>query len=148
MFHYKVNAGHAIKAVGTLKIQGQSIRFGDAESADSYGDFFDEFTETGMRNGDVRPYFIDHTFNSFFKANIVGYATMEKAQTGWEYEAVLKDNEFGHKAYEEIQGGCYASSSGAVYHTVRSQHVGDGKYKMLQWIVGEQSGTKTPADFL
>lgn len=135
-----------IKAISDRKVQGMGVRFGTPETKDSYGEWFYDGTELGIKNGDTRPFLMEHGHKSEFGLNILGFAVYEKSVDGWAYEVKIEDSVLGEKAYGEISRKRYKSSSGSAWHTTSSTKV-DDSWRMEKWFLVEQSVTQTPADF-
>ena len=137
-----------VKADGTRKIEGLGIRFTDVSQKDSYGEFFTELTETGLQNGDTRPFLYEHWQDEILSWQIVGRAVYEKSGDGWAYQATLFDNTAGNIAYEKIAAEPHYSSTGSGWNYTKGTYVdGYSAYRLDTWLVIEQSATKRPADF-
>ena len=134
-----------VKSVGERKVKGTGIRFTNADEPDSYREWFSSKSEVGLRNGDTRPMMMEHGWNPQFGKSIVAWATYEKSETGWDYEATFEDTVMGNKAYGEISTQRYRSSAGAAGHTVQRTET-KGSYHLDTWLVSEQTFTKRPAD--
>lgn len=133
-----------IKSIKERVIAGVGIRFSDHTDSDSYSEFFNANTVTGLRSGDTRPFIMEHGYGKF-GVEILAYAQFEKSAVGWEYQATFEDTPNGNKAYNEIISKPYYSSSGAPYNTVRRERV-ENAYWLKSWFVGEMTGTQRPAD--
>src|SRR3954462_3538970 len=99
--YLEVRDTEEIKSVSERKISGVGIRFSSHTDSDSYNEFFDESTVTGLRNGDTRPFLMEHGYGKF-GVEILAWAQFEKTAIGWEYIATFEDTKNGNEAYNEI----------------------------------------------
>lgn len=142
--------GNLVKSGTSRKMIGTGIRFGNSETKDSYGDYFDQLTLTGLRSGSDRPFLMEHWENPTFAFKVVGEAVYEKKDDGWEYEATLKDDEAGNLAYDMLSSPdkVYRSSTGSAWNYTKGIFTGDDTAFLLTvWLVLEQSATIQPADY-
>lgn len=136
----------AIKSVTGKSAIGQGIRFGSPQTADNSKEWFSAKTNTGVRNGDTRPYLMEHGKSSDFGLTIVGYAVYELAADGWNYEVKMRDDAVGERALAELATGLYKSSSGSSWHTTSITKTILDTFHYDDWFLVEQSATKSAAD--
>lgn len=124
---------------------GIAVRFGNDKDVDSYGDYFEPDSSTGLKEGTSRPFLMEHGNSPEYLSEVVGWAEFSLKEDGWHYTVDFLNTDLGQKARRAIQTRQYKTSTGAT--TVRRVYTeGYRVAKLKSWIIGETSAVLRPAD--
>lgn len=138
--------GDSVKAIGSGKVAGYLVRFGEPKQTDLQGDFFNKDTDFGVVDGGNLPVFYQHGFDGVLKTRKLGLGTIKYDDVGLWFEAQLElRDEYEKMIYELVERGKMGWSSGAASHLVEREPVGKSYY-VKSWIIAEASLTPTPAE--
>lgn len=134
----------AVKSLGTDRIGGYLVVWGDSEHPDLHGEYFTPQTELGLDWYPRRPVLYHHGLDGALKAALVGVIDTLRADTvGLWAEAQLDLRQRYVQAVRAlVERGVLAWSSGSLPHLV--EVAPDGRIK--RWPIVEGSLTPTPAE--
>jgi phage head maturation protease len=140
--------GTEIKADAQGNIKGYLVRFTDASSPDSTGDYFTERTDFGRdlsQPSSINLYY-HHGMDEMIKKSAIGKGFIKKTSAGvWFEGQIAMADEYGRMIAELARKGKLGFSSGAGSHLVERKMVGDA-YEITRWALAEASVTPTPAE--
>jgi len=140
--------GTEIKADAQGNIKGYLVRFTDASSPDSTGDYFTERTDFGRdlsQPSSINLYY-HHGMDETIKKSAIGKGFIKKTSAGvWFEGQIAMADEYGRMIAELARKGKLGFSSGAGSHLVERKMVGDA-YEITRWALAEASVTPTPAE--
>ena len=140
--------GTEIKADAQGNIKGYLVRFTDASSPDTTGDYFTERTDFGRdltTPSSINLYY-HHGMDETIKKSTIGSGNIKKTPVGvWFEGQIAMANEYGKMIAELARQGKLGFSSGAGSHLVERKMVGNA-YEITRWALAEASVTPTPAE--
>lgn len=143
-----VDKSYAVKALGGNRVGGYLILFGDENSKDLHDEYFTEETEEVdkiFKGVGALPWIFHHGADETVKSEVHGIVdVLEKDDTGWWFEAKIKEQEL-YKKYVKplIQSNKLFSSSGTLPGAKRAKKDGH----IARWPVAEATGTHVPAEW-
>lgn len=134
----------AVKSLGTDRIGGYLVVWGDSDHPDLHGEYFTPQTELGLDWYPRRPVLYHHGLDGALKAALVGVIdTLRTDAVGLWAEAQLDLRQRYVQAVRAlVERGVLAWSSGSLPHLV--EVAPDGRIK--RWPIVEGSLTPTPAE--
>jgi HK97 family phage major capsid protein len=134
----------AVKSLGTDRIGGYLVVWGDSDHPDLHGEYFTPQTELGLDWYPRRPVLYQHGLDGALKAALVGgIDTLRADAVGLWAEAQLDLRQRYVQAVRAlVERGVLAWSSGSLPHLV--EVAPDGRIK--RWPIVEGSLTPTPAE--
>lgn len=140
--------GTEIKADAQGNIKGYLVRFTDASSPDSTGDYFTERTDFGRdlsQPSSINLYY-HHGMDETIKKSAIGKGFIKKTSAGvWFEGQIAMADEYGRMIAELARKGKLGFSSGAGSHLVERKMVGNA-YEITRWALAEASVTPTPCE--
>lgn len=128
-------------------LEGNGIVFGSENKPDKsiFRDFFTSDTFVHPENEFTTTLLFEHAFK---RMEPIGKATMYKTENGWDVIAELNlSDPFVKEKFEEIKAeGGWGFSTGAIGHALDREKKANDTHFIKQWVVGEISITKTPAE--
>lgn len=137
----------AIKALGGNRLGGYAAIWGDADTPDFHGEWFDSETsemDSIFKSVGKLPFLYDHAMDGAIKTSVVGLVdVLESDDIGLWYEAQLdKANEYIDAIQQLSQKGVLGTSSGTLSGALNVEKSG----RIARWPIVEISATTTPAD--
>lgn len=140
--------GTEIKADAQGNIKGYLVRFTDASSPDTTGDYFTSNTDFGRdlsEPSSINLYY-HHGMDETIKKSAIGKGYIKKTSAGvWFEGQIAMADEYGKMIGELARQGKLGFSSGAGSHLVERKMVGSA-YEITRWALAEASVTPTPAE--
>lgn len=140
--------GAEIKADAQGNIKGYLVRFTDATSPDTTGDYFTANTDFGRdlsEPSSINLYY-HHGMDETIKKSAIGKGYIKKTPAGvWFEGQIAMADEYGKMIGELARQGKLGFSSGAGSHLVERKMVGNA-YEITRWALAEASVTPTPAE--
>lgn len=140
--------GAEIKADAQGNIKGYLVRFTDASSPDTTGDYFTSNTDFGRdlsEPSSINLYY-HHGMDETIKKSAIGKGHIKKTPAGvWFEGQIAMADEYGKMIGELARQGKLGFSSGAGSHLVERKMVGNA-YEITRWALAEASVTPTPAE--
>lgn len=140
--------GTEIKADAKGNIKGYLVRFTDAFSPDTTGDYFTANTDFGRdltEPSSINLYY-HHGMDETIKKSAIGKGYIKKTNAGvWFEGQIAMADDYGRMIAELAKKGKLGFSSGAGSHLVERKMVGDA-YEITRWCLAEASVTPTPAE--
>lgn len=141
-----VTFGASVKAMGSGKVGGYLVRYGNRKDTDAESDYFDKTTEYGVTDGGSLPVYYDHGMDRHLKNRRIGRGAIKFDDVGLWVEAQLElRDEYEKAIYELAEKGKLGWSSGAAGHLVEKETVGKSNF-IKSWPIAEASLTPTPAE--
>ena len=139
--------GDAVKALGSGKVGGYLVRWGQPGDVDLTGDYFTPETDLGVEIGDRLPVYYEHGYDPVIKSRKIGKGTILKTDDiGLWFEGQLElRDEYERMIYKLAEAGKLGWSSQAGGSLV-SKSVGEGGTKIETWPLAEATLTKSPAE--
>jgi len=139
--------GDAVKALGSGKVGGYLVRWGQPGDVDLTGDYFTPDTDLGVEIGANLPVYYEHGYDPVIKSRKIGKGTILKTDdVGLWFEGQLElRDEYEQKIYKLAEAGKLGWSSQAAGSLV-SKSAGAGGTKIETWPLAEATLTKSPAE--
>lgn len=139
--------GDAVKALGSGKVGGYLVRWGQPGDVDLTGDYFTPDTDLGVEIGANLPVYYEHGYDPVIKSRKIGKGTILKTDdVGLWFEGQLElRDEYERMIYKLAEAGKLGWSSQAGGSLV-SKSVGEGGTKIETWPLAEATLTKSPAE--
>lgn len=143
-----VTIGGELKALGDGKVGGYLVRFGDANTPDLTGDYFDADTDFDLDDGAGKSTVLyHHGMDATLKRRKLGRADLRQDEVGvWMEAQLAMRDEYERAVYSMVEAGKMGLSSGTAPHLVEREHVGNVS-KITRWPLGlDASITPIPAE--
>jgi len=139
--------GDAVKALGSGKVGGYLVRWGQPGDVDLTGDYFTPDTDLGVEIGANLPVYYEHGYDPVIKSRKIGKGTILKTDdVGLWFEGQLElRDEYEQMIYKLAEAGKLGWSSQAAGSLV-SKSAGAGGTKIETWPLAEATLTKSPAE--
>lgn len=139
--------GDAVKALGSGKVGGYLVRWGQPGDVDLDGDYFTPDTDLGVEIGANLPVYYEHGYDPVIKSRKIGKGTILKTDDiGLWFEGQLElRDEYERMIYKLAEAGKLGWSSQAGGSLV-SKSAGAGGTKIETWPLAEATLTKSPAE--
>ncbi len=141
-----IQFGSAIKALGNGRVGGYLVRFTDAETPDTAGEFFTKATDFDVETGDQTRIYYNHGLDPTLKRRKLGSGELRVDDVGvWvEGQLALRDD-YERAIYSMAEAGKLGWSSGTLPNLVEREMVGKSVH-ILTWPLGKDASmTPTPA---
>lgn len=141
-----ISVGGCVKALGDGRLAGLLIPFGNPETLDLEGEFFDARTDYGLDFPVKTNLYYHHGMDKALGRSPLGRAALKLDEAGVWFEAQLDLSERYHrKIYELAERGLLGASSGSAPHVVVKEPAAKGVY-IKAWPIADASVTVTPAN--
>lgn len=137
-----------VKALNDGRIGGYAVLFGDVNTPDLEGEFFDTTTEFWLDAWDKRPLFYDHGRDNATKSRpIVGFIDrVVKDNVGiWIESQLEKSHQYYNAIQELVKRGVLGHSSDSIGEYIKRTYMGKS-VKINQWPLVGASLTVSPMD--
>jgi hypothetical protein len=139
--------GGPVKTLGSGKVGGYLVQFGDAAKTDLTGDYFTADTDFDVEFPGVTAVYYNHALDANLKSRKLGKGELTPDEVGVWVEAQLQLRDDYEKAiYKMADEGKLGWSSGTAAHLVERERVGTSQ-AIRRWPLGlDASLTPTPAE--
>lgn len=142
-----ISFGGAVKAMGSGKVGGYLVTFGDINTTDLEGEFFTKSTDFDLERSDATTIYYNHALDATLKGRKIGIGTLKADDAGVWCEAQLNmADDYEKKIYSMVKQGKLGWSSGTAPNLVSRTKVGNA-HRIDAWALGlDASLTPTPAE--
>ena len=141
--------GGAIKALGNGKVGGNLILFGDENTLDLEGEYFNAETDYDLERSKAASIYFNHGLDPILKNRRLGRGTMEPDDVGIWIEAQLElRDEYERAVYQLVEDGKMGWSSATAPNLMEREVSDNGKAVWIKsWPLGlDASLTVIPAE--